>query len=198
MQTLRRGIMARIVFTLRAVKTRVIFSKQPALRVCTDYKHTRNLRRAVSISRGTQNRAGYYDLFCGSWNTLHFRNCSTSTSISVESVPDKKILSVSPVKSGKNLFVKWDDGEESRLLSQWLRFNCQCPECVSPASNQRMLYADKLLSWPRISSATIKGVDILVATNTCQLSQKSNCPKEHVLCVCCGASLPSFLSHSQV
>ena len=80
-----------------------------------------------------------------------------STKVCDEFKPDKKVLSVSPANSGKYLLIRWDNGEESKLLSQWLRFNCQCPECVSPSSNQRMLYADKLLSWPKISSSTIKG-----------------------------------------
>ena len=71
---------------------------------------------------------------------------------------EKNIVDVSPVNSGKDLLIKWDNGEESKLLSQWLRFNCQCSECVSPSTNQRMVYADKLVLWPKISSSTIKGV----------------------------------------
>ena len=148
-QTLCRGSITRIAL---ANKVR-LFSGLPSLGV---YKcHT--VTRRCSVSRATPCQS----LFHGSKSAPVLRNCSTNISAEC-SEPDKKILSVSPTNSGKHLFIRWDNGEESKLLSQWLRFNCQCPVCVSPSSNQRMLYADKLLSWPTISSATVRGLFVVL------------------------------------
>ena len=121
----------------------------PRLAPCISQQQKAGMGDVQSPSRPKVFGCASKDLFKG------FRQFSTSTDVNLMS--SKKIYSVSPANSGKHLVVKWDNGEESKLISQWLRFNCQCPECVSPSSNQRMVYADKLVFWPRISSSTIRG-----------------------------------------
>ena len=59
---------------------------------------------------------------------------------------------------GKYLTVKFDSGQQSQLISQWLRQNCHCAECIDPGSNQRKVYADKLLGSPRLKSAHVAGI----------------------------------------
>ena len=151
-QVLCRSGISRTVLTHNAIKSRSF--SMPGMRGIADTK-LQTLTRYRLFSRCPPHR-------CSASNgAVHvykpdFRQYSTR--VSDEFMPDKKVPIVSPANSGKHLLVRWDNGEESKLLSQWLRFNCQCPECVSPSTNQRTLYADKLLPWPRICSATIKGL----------------------------------------
>jgi DUF971 family protein len=62
---------------------------------------------------------------------------------------------------GKYLTITFDNNQQSQLISQWLRQNCHCPECIDPGSNQRKVLADKLLDSPRLKSAHIEGISLM-------------------------------------
>ena len=92
--------------------------------------------------------------------------CSVSSSVTGNSgecsspLSKAKLLSAdidSSESSGKYLTVKWESGKQSHLFSKWLRQNCHCPECVDPGSNQRKVFADKLVGSPRLDSTVITG-----------------------------------------
>ena len=60
-------------------------------------------------------------------------------------------------KPGRYLTVTFDNGEQSQMMSLWLRQNCHCSDCVDPGTNQRKVFADRLEGSPRLESAVIMG-----------------------------------------
>ncbi|XP_060077623.1 gamma-butyrobetaine dioxygenase-like [Ylistrum balloti] len=51
---------------------------------------------------------------------------------------------ISHSKNGQEVILKWLGGRELRFHAVWLRYNCQCPECVQPYSGQRLLEAGEV------------------------------------------------------
>ena len=103
-----------------------------------------SIRVLPRLSADGQPKAGYQLSQCALVST------------SVEDCPGLPgVLSadISSFAEGKYLTVTFDNSQQSQLISQWLRQNCHCPECIDPGSNQRKVLADKLLGSPKLKSA---------------------------------------------
>ena len=84
---------------------------------------------------------------------------STSPVEDSPGLPGVLSADISSFAEGKYLTVTFDNSQQSQLISQWLRQNCHCPECIiDPGSNQRKVLADKLLGSPKLKSAYTAGI----------------------------------------
>ena len=114
-----------------------------------------------TISDG-EPKTGYLRLKCNRlvWDRSHCVSPWSSTNpVEVNSgLPRVLSADIPSATRGKYLTIKFDNNQQSQLISQWLRQNCHCPECIDPGSNQRKVYADKLLGSPRVTSAHIAGI----------------------------------------
>ena len=110
-----------------------------------------------------QPKAGYLKLKCINgivWDLSQCAHVSTSSGEDNPGLPRVLSADVPSAAVGKYLTVKFDNCQQSQLISQWLRQNCHCPECIDPGSNQRKVYADKLLGSPRLKLAHVAGISL--------------------------------------
>ncbi|OWF51458.1 hypothetical protein KP79_PYT09379 [Mizuhopecten yessoensis] len=59
--------------------------------------------------------------------------------------------------NGQELVLKWHNGKDLRYHAVWLRYNCQCPECVQPHSGQRLLETTNVNPGTVIETAYFNG-----------------------------------------
>ena len=66
--------------------------------------------------------------------------------------------SVSITGNGKKLNLRVEGEEERRYHGVWLRHNCRCSECYSPATNMMKVRLSYVAECKEIESAVIKGM----------------------------------------
>ena len=59
-------------------------------------------------------------------------------------------------KDGKKLNLYCDGEPERRYHGTWLRYNCRCPVCLSPSTNQNIVHYSNLVDLT-IKDASLKG-----------------------------------------
>ena len=67
------------------------------------------------------------------------------------------LATVSCAADGRKVIVKWTDGKESTFHAVWLRYNCQCSECVQHSSGQKLVTSTELGGGLRISETNTRG-----------------------------------------
>ena len=95
---------------------------------------------------------------------------STSPVEDSPGLPGVLSADISSFAEGKYLTITFDNSQQSQLMSQWLRQNCHCPECIDPGSNQRKVLADKLLGSPKLKSVYIAGISLITRDTVTSLA----------------------------
>ena len=105
----------------------------------------------------------------GHWLS-HCALVSTSPVEDGPGLPGVLSADISSFAEGKYLTLIFDNSQQSQLISQWLRQNCHCPECIDPGSNQRKVLADKLLGSPKLKSVYIAGISLITRDTVTSLA----------------------------
>lgn len=113
-----------------------------------------------SVNGHPKLKGGYFNICAVAWDPSLCACVSTSPVEGNRGLPRVLSADAPSAAEGKYLIIKFDNSQQSQLISQWLRQSCHCPECIDPGSNQRKVYADKLLGSPRLQSAHIAGISL--------------------------------------